>query len=51
MLQRFLPEAEAVEEFLQLFQGAILAYLITGDGEAGKRALGRFTKRQSNLGT
>jgi AcrR family transcriptional regulator len=46
MLRGFLPEAEAVEEFLQLFQGAILAYLITGDAEPGRRALGRFTKRQ-----
>jgi AcrR family transcriptional regulator len=45
MLQRFLPEAAAVEEFLQLFQGAILSYLISGDREPGKRALGRFTKR------
>jgi len=45
MLQGFLPEAEAVEEFLQLFQGAILAYLITGDAEAGRRALARFAKR------
>jgi AcrR family transcriptional regulator len=45
MLRRFLPEAAAVEEFLQLFQGAILAYLISGDREPGKRALGRFTGR------
>jgi hypothetical protein len=45
MLRRFLPEAAAVEEFLQLFQGAILAYLISGDCEPGKRALGRFAKR------
>jgi len=47
MLTRYLPEAAEVEEFLQLFQGAILAYLVTGDAEQGKRALGRFTKRVS----
>jgi AcrR family transcriptional regulator len=45
MLTVFLPDQAAVEEFLQLFHGAILAYLITGDAEPGKRALGRFTKR------
>jgi AcrR family transcriptional regulator len=42
MLLRFLPDAAAVEEFLQLFQGAILAYLVTGDRELGKRALMRM---------
>lgn len=45
MLSRVLRDAVAVEEFLQLFQGAILAYLITGDAEPGRRALGRFAKR------
>jgi AcrR family transcriptional regulator len=42
MLLRFLPDAAAVEEFLQLFQGAILAYLVTGDGKLGKRTLMRM---------
>jgi AcrR family transcriptional regulator len=46
MLSRFLPNEASVEEFLQLFQGAILAYLVTGDAEPGRRALGRFTKRR-----
>jgi AcrR family transcriptional regulator len=43
MLLRFLPDESAVEEFLQLFQGAILAYLVTGDRELGRRALMRMT--------
>ena len=51
MLKRFLADEAAVEEFLQLFQGAILAYLITGDREAGKRALARFTGRQPCMDT
>jgi hypothetical protein len=44
---RFLPDTGAVEELLQLFQGAILAYLVTGDREQGRRALGRMTRRYS----
>jgi hypothetical protein len=45
LLLRFLPDVGAVEELLQLFQGAILAYLVTGDREAGRRVLGRTTGR------
>jgi AcrR family transcriptional regulator len=45
LLLRFLPDAGAVEELLQLFQGAILAYLVTGDCEQGRRVLGRMTGR------
>ncbi|MGA2535096.1 MAG: TetR/AcrR family transcriptional regulator [Terracidiphilus sp.] len=47
MLQNFLPDADAVEEFLQLFQGAILAYLVTGDREPGRKALLRLARRNS----
>ena len=39
LLLKFLPDQPAVEEVLQLFQGALLAYLITGDRESGRRAL------------
>jgi AcrR family transcriptional regulator len=39
LLLRFIPDRSAVESVLQIFQGAILAYLITGDRERGKRAL------------
>jgi len=42
MLQKILPDAGTVETLLQLFQGAMLVYLVTGDRERGRRALGRF---------
>jgi AcrR family transcriptional regulator len=42
MLREFLPDAGAVETLLQLFQGAMLVYLVTGDKEPGRRALDRF---------
>ena len=42
LLMKFLPDRSTVEEVLQLFQGAVLAYLITGDPEPGRRSLTRF---------
>jgi len=42
LLMKYLPDRRAVEELLQLFQGAIFAYLITGDRGAGRRALMRM---------
>lgn len=42
MLARFLPNPADVEVLLQLFQGAALVYLVTGDRERGKRALDRL---------
>jgi AcrR family transcriptional regulator len=42
LLMKFMPDQRRVEEVLQLFQGAVLAYLITGDPEPGRRALSRF---------
>ena len=42
MLREFLPDAAAVETLLQLFQGAMLVYLVTGDRERGRRALDRW---------
>lgn len=42
MLREFLPDAVAVETLLQLFQGAALVYLVTGDRERGRRALDRL---------
>jgi hypothetical protein len=39
---KFMPDQRKVEEVLQLFQGAVLAFLITGDPEPGRRALSRF---------
>ena len=41
LLMKFLPNQRGVEEVLQLFQGAVLAYLITGDPEPGRRSLTR----------
>jgi AcrR family transcriptional regulator len=54
LLQKFLPDQAAVEEVLQLFQGAVLQYLITGDREPGKRALlrtlaGRHKKHKHSI--
>jgi AcrR family transcriptional regulator len=40
LLMNYLP-ASRVEDVLQLFQGAVLAYLITGDPEPGRRSLSR----------
>jgi AcrR family transcriptional regulator len=45
LLMKYLSDAYAVEELLQLFQGAILVYLVTGDSDQGKRALDRMTSR------
>ena len=46
LLLKFLPDQAAVEEVLQMFQGAVLAYLITADPAPGKRALLRVLARQ-----
>jgi AcrR family transcriptional regulator len=48
MLREFLPDAGAVETLLQLFQGAMLVYLVTGDRERGRRALDRFIATESS---
>jgi AcrR family transcriptional regulator len=42
LLREFTPDRALVERVLQLFQGAMLAYLITGDRERGARALREF---------
>ncbi len=47
MLREFLPDAGAVETLLQLFQGAMLVYLVTGDRERGRRALDRFVAAET----
>jgi AcrR family transcriptional regulator len=50
MLLAFFPEPGAVEAVLQLFQGAMLTYLVTGDREPGRRAIARFfTGREQRL--
>ena len=47
LLIKFLPDKRAVVELLQLFQGAILVYLVTGDAAKGKRALQRMLRREA----
>jgi AcrR family transcriptional regulator len=42
LLMKFLPDESEVEQVLQLFQGAVLAYLISGDPEPGRRSLARY---------
>jgi AcrR family transcriptional regulator len=54
LLRQFLPDAAAVEALLQLFQGAVMLYLVTGNREQGRRALERMilkedTSRSRNL--
>lgn len=39
LLSNFLPDRATVEHLLQVFQGAVLAYLITGDPQPGRHAL------------
>ena len=50
LLMKFLPDQRGVEEVLQLFQGAVLAYLITGDPEPGRRSLTRFFSNRRMAG-
>jgi AcrR family transcriptional regulator len=42
LLLRYLPDEGAVKDVLQSFQGAVLAYLITGDPEPGRRMISRL---------
>jgi AcrR family transcriptional regulator len=46
LLMRYLPDGPTVEEVLQTFQGAVLAFLVTGDGELGRRVLMRILENQ-----
>jgi len=39
LLRNYIPDRRTVEDVLQVFQGATLAYLITGDPEPGRRTL------------
>jgi AcrR family transcriptional regulator len=48
LLLRFLPDPRTVDDVLQLFQGAVLVYLITGDSEPGRRALTSMLSRKRN---
>jgi AcrR family transcriptional regulator len=50
LLLKFLPDQSTVEEVLQLFQGAVLAYLVTGDPEPGRRSLIRTVAKKRGAG-
>jgi AcrR family transcriptional regulator len=39
LLQPYFPDRAAADELVLLFQGAVLAYLVTGDAEQGRHAL------------
>jgi AcrR family transcriptional regulator len=49
LLMRYLPDRPTVEEVLQSFQGAVLAFLVTGDREPGRRAVMRILENQVKL--
>jgi AcrR family transcriptional regulator len=44
LLTRFIAEPAVAEEVLQTFQGAVLAFLITGDRDVGWRAIVRVLR-------
>lgn len=46
LLLTFIPDRLAVDEILQLFQGATLSFLVTGNPEPGRRALLRVFAKQ-----
>jgi hypothetical protein len=46
---RYLPDRPTVEEVLQAFQGAVLAFLVTGDREPGRRAVMRILESQEKV--
>jgi len=49
LLMRYMPDRLTVEELLQAFQGAVMAFLVTGDREPGKRALMRILENQGKV--
>lgn len=49
LLMRYLPDRPTVEEVLQTFQGAVLAFLVTGHREPGRRAVMRILENQEKV--
>jgi AcrR family transcriptional regulator len=45
LLQRYLPDEDVVRDILQSFQGAVLAYLVTGDAGQGRRMINRLCRQ------
>ena len=50
LLLKYLPDKNTVEDVLQSFQGAVLAYLITGDPAPGRRMLTRLCAKLETRG-
>jgi AcrR family transcriptional regulator len=50
LLMRYLPDRRTVEEVLQAFQGAVLAFLVTGDREPGRRTVMRILDYRGKMG-
>lgn len=51
LLKTYIADTDLAEELLQMFQGAVLVYLVTGDSGQGRRALNRLLARGSALQT
>jgi AcrR family transcriptional regulator len=49
LLMRYLPDRSTVEAVLQAFQGAVLAFLVTGDREPGRWAMMRILENQEKM--
>jgi len=49
LLMRYSPDRPIIEEMLQAFQGAVLAFLVTGDREPGRRAMMRILESQKKV--
>jgi len=51
LLMQYLPDRNTVDDILQCFQGAVLAYLITGDPTPGSRMIHRVTATSRKAST
>ena len=49
LLMRYLPDRPIVEEMLQAFQGAVLAFLVTGHRKPGIRAVMRILENREKV--
>lgn len=46
LLMKYSPDRPTVEDVVQAFQGAVLAFLVTGDSEPGRRTMMRILENQ-----
>lgn len=49
LLMKYLPDRPTIEEVLQAFQGAVLAFLVTGHRKPGIRAVMRILENQEKV--